>query len=148
MSQTTKRRKRDKVKRRVHATKPELPKPTSDKVIYSGLALIGFFVCAIGSIIFEEQWRWMAVGYVALIAYLVNINVWHVYRGRHLGNLPSSLARIPLRFVGYGSKGGKPLEAAHDHASTLKAFFVSVIVSLLMVAVVALLLVPQISPWS
>lgn len=148
MTQTTKRRKREKVKRKVHAPQPQQSRPTSDKVIYSGLMLIGFFACAIGSIIFEDQWRLIAVSYVAILAYLVNINVWHVYRGKHLGNLASSLARIPLRFVGYGTKGGKPLEAAHDHASTLRAFFVSVIVSLLIVAVLALLLIPEISPWS
>ena len=152
MTQTTKRRKRQK---KVHSTPRAVEagasKPTKDRTIYAGLILIGFFVVAFGWLLFPDN-GWLSAGvtaviYVAIIAYLVNIHTWHVYRGRHLGNLSQSLARIPLRFVGYGTRDGKPLEAAHDHAEARNALMMSVLVSLLIVAGLALLLIPPIRPW-
>ena len=152
MTQTTKRRKRQK---KVHTTpravQADAPKPTKDRTIYAGLALIGFFVVAFGWLLFPDS-GWLSAGitaviYVAIIAYLVNIHTWHVYRGRHLGNFSQSLARIPLRFVGYGTKDGKPLEAAHDHAEARNALLMSVLVSLLIIGILALLLIPPVRPW-
>jgi hypothetical protein len=152
MTQTTKRRKsQKKVHRHPQKVQAEVSRPTKDRTIYAGLALIGFFAVAFGWLLFPDSGSLpagiTAVIYVAIIAYLVNIHTWHVYRGRHLGNLSQSLARIPLRFVGYGTKEGKPLEAAHDHAEARNALLMSVLVSLLIVAVLALLLIPPIRPW-
>jgi hypothetical protein len=152
MSQTTKRRKHArKMHKRPRAAVPDAPRPTRDRTIYAGLVLIGFFTVAIGWVLFPDS-GWLSAGitavlYVATMAYLVNIHAWHVYRGRHLGNLSQSLARIPLRFVGYGTRTGKPLEAAHGHAEVRTALTMSLLVSLAIVVVLAMLLIPPIRPW-
>ena len=72
---------------------------------------------------------------VGIIAWFINTNAWAAYRGRAASMPPwkQALARLPLRCVGYGSKGGKPLEAAHDVPAVRRVVIVSTVVSLLVV---------------
>lgn len=121
-----------KAKRRKAAVKVAAPRrPTTDRAIYLGILIIGFFFVLLASLFWElDYWAIFTIVYLAFIAYLVNFYTFQVYRGSRLANWQQALARVPLRFVGYGTKGGKPLEAAHDHSETLRALTLCVVVSL------------------
>lgn len=143
MTRTAERRK--KKKQVAGPRKPHAPKPMTDRAIYLGFLIVGFFVVALAWLFFDGQkqyWGVIALGYVAAVAYLVNFYTFQVYRGKHLDNWQQALARLPLRFVGYGTKGGKPLEAAHDHEETKKALFVSIAVSAAVVVLASFLFIP------
>jgi hypothetical protein len=131
---------RKKFKRRHTGPKPLVRKPMSDPAIYTGTVIIGLFIVLLGAVFTDVRyWPWFMLGYVALVAYLINIFAWQTYRGQRLVNWQQSLARIPLRFVGYGTKEGKPLEAAHDHPETLKAVQVSVAIGIIILAMLAVI---------
>jgi hypothetical protein len=85
----------------------------------------------------------VALGYIFAVAYLINLYAFQVYRGKRLENWQQSLARIPLRFVGYGAKGGKPLEAAHHHQETKNALLMSIVISAAIVVLASFLLLPD-----
>jgi hypothetical protein len=109
------------------------PRVTSDRAIYGGVILIGFFGTVLSSLFAEVHWSKIAVLYVALIAYILNAATLAIFRGRHIPNWQQALARVPLRVVGYGTKHGKPLEAAHGQTAVLNAFFVSLLISVMVV---------------
>ena len=93
--------------------KPSTP-PMSDRAVYWGIIIIGLFVVLLGWMLSEaEYWRQTAIGYIALVVLNINFAGWDLYRNRKLSHWKQSLAKIPLRSLGYGSKDGKPLEAAH-----------------------------------
>ena len=125
--------------------RPQKSKVASDRTIYSGILLIGFFFVALASLFFEGHWREPLVLYIAVIAYLLVTATLSIYRGKHIPNWQQALARIPLRFVGFGTKEGRPLEAAHDQPATRKAFIVALLVSIVVVVALGLLLLPPLS---
>ena len=124
-----------------HRHRPKPARATRARVIYVGLILIGFFAVVLAWL-FSEHWREPLVLYVAIMGYLINASTWKIYKGRHIPNWQQALARIPLHFVGYGTKQGKPLEAAHHHQSTRNALVVSILVSVIVIAGLFLLLIP------
>src|SRR5688572_24932064 len=137
---------RSRRKKRTHVPKPRpAAKPMSDRAVYIGLAVVGIFVFILawlwadGS---KATWGAITLGYIAAIAYLVNFYAFQVYRGKHLGNWQQSLARVPLRFVGYGTRQGRPLEAAHDHPETKMALLFSIAISLALVMAMSFVLIP------
>ena len=117
-------------------------KPTrnSDASIYLGLGIIGAAIVG-GAWLFSSGdpsvRGWAVVGYVALIAWLINLYAFGVYRGRHLQNWKLALARLPLRCAGFGRKHGKPVEAAHDEPSARTMLIVSAVISVAIVAAAA-----------
>jgi hypothetical protein len=134
---------RRKKKRNAHVRTKPAPRPMSDRGVYLGLTIVGLFAVLLASLFFGvEYWGVVALGYIAAVAYLINFYTFQVYRGKHLDNWQQSLARIPLSFVGYGTKGGKPLEAAHDHDETKKALGLSVVVSLALLVILSFLMIP------
>ncbi|MHC4992797.1 MAG: hypothetical protein ACYTGC_17635 [Planctomycetota bacterium] len=123
-------------------------KPAPDHTIYAGLIMIGVFVVLLSIPLLQgDHWPEVAVGYLAAMAYLANLYAFRAYRGAHLANWQGALARIPLRFVGFGGGGGKPIEAARGHARAAKAIVVSIVVSLVIIVVAAILLVPTLRPF-
>ena len=67
-----------------------------------------------------------------------------VYRGGTLPPWRQALARLPLRCAGYGTKGGKPVEAAHDAPGAKKMIIASVVFSIIALLVLAYVLVPEV----
>jgi len=124
-----------------HKSREKPVKVTSDRVIYGGLILIGLFATVLATLL-TEHWREPLLFYLAIIAYLMCAATWAIYRGRHLPNWQQALARIPLRTVGYGTKNGKPLEAAHDQPAVKKAWLASLMISLGILAGLVFLLNP------
>ncbi len=87
-----------------------------DGAVYIGLVMIGVFAMVLWYLVFEETWTHGLIGYVIAVAVLVNLYTWRVTQGRRLANWQQSLARLPLRWVGYGT--GRQLEGpieASDH---------------------------------
>ncbi|MCP3905484.1 MAG: hypothetical protein GY715_17805 [Planctomycetes bacterium] len=127
-----------------HRKKPGTPPAprTRDRSIYLGLFIIGAAVALFAYLVFEGQpyWRHITLGYVIAMAWLMNVYAVSAYRGKHLANWQQALARIPLRFAGYGTKHGKPLEAAHGSVAARRAIIMSVVVSAAIVVLVSFVL--------
>jgi hypothetical protein len=129
--------------RRPHAPKPPGSRPMSDKAVYIGIGIVGLFTVLLGWLFTDGlYWQAVALAYILLVAYLINLATFQVYRGKEVSNLQQSLARLPLRFIGYGTKEGKPLEAAHDHPETRTALLASILISALVIAALAALVIP------
>ncbi len=136
-------------KRHRHKAKPA--RPTSrlarDGTIYLGLVIIGGAVVVLGFLL-AGGWRTpltggLAVGYLALMAWLTNHSAYRAYRGQPMANWKRALARLPMRCAGFGVKGGKPLEAAHGAASALRMIVISAVFSVLVLTGLAFLLIPD-----
>jgi hypothetical protein len=138
MSKSSGRRRRLK---RQHVPKPKVAKPMSDQAIYLGLAIVGLFVGILAWLFNQQYWMAIVLLYVLAVVYLINFYTFQVYRGKHLEHWKQALARVPLRFVGYGTKEGKPLEAAHDHPETRTALLASIALSAAIVAGLSLVIV-------
>lgn len=118
-------------------------KPASDAAIYGGIVLIGAFGILLFWLLSEGRlWREAVIGYLLAMVWFVNAAVYQVYRGRHLPHWKQSLARVPLRFVGFGTRDGRPFEAAHGRSEVRLALLVSIAVSVLIILGMTLLLFP------
>lgn len=101
--------------RQHHKKKPvrnEATNPMPDGAVYIGLLLIGVFAVLVISIVFNVPWQQLAIGYVLALIFLVNLYAWRVYLGHEIAPWSQALARIPLRFAGFGTREGRPLTAA------------------------------------
>ena len=131
MNRTSARRRR----KRSHAPKAPAIQPIKDRTVYWGLAVVGLFIGLLSWLFTDARyWGVVVLVYVIVVAYFINLYAFRAYRGQHLDHWQQCLARVPLRFVGYGSKEGKPLEAAHDHPETRTALIASLFASLAILA--------------
>jgi len=115
---------------------------TSDRSRYIVFVMIGLAVTALGWLLAEPYWSAFALGYLVLLAYLINVHAYQAYRGRSMAQWQRSLARVPLRFAGYGTRHGKPLEAAHHARRAMTTVWVSVAVSVVILALLGWLWLP------
>ena len=118
------------------STSRTAPRTVSDGGVYIAFVLGGAFAMLLWSIAAPNSWKSGLIGYVIALAFLVNLHGWRAYLGRHLSGWQQALARLPLRCVGFGTKGGRPIEAAHGAPSVQMILFVSLAAS----AVIILLL--------
>lgn len=120
----------------------------NDPAVYSAFILVGAFIVFLVYLVdLAITWQAAALGYCMALAFLINLYAASAYRGKHLDGWQKSLARIPLRFAGYGRRGGKPIEAAHDSPRVKAAVFVSVAVSVVMLLALSVLLIPGFPAW-
>jgi len=119
--------------------------PASDRTIYAGLILIGLFFVLLASLASGGYWEEYTILYVALLAWFVNFYAARVYLGVHMANWKQAMAKLPLRFVGYGTKKGKPLEAAHGHKEVRNALAFSIVISIAVIAGLWFLLSPELA---
>lgn len=139
MSKVTAKRQRKRRER--YRAKPAEPRPMSDRAVYWGLAIIGlFFVLMAWLFTSGMYWREATLLYLAFVAYQLNLATWQIYRGRMPANWQQSLARIPLRSVGYGTKDGKPLEVAHDQPAVKNALVTSIGASVIILVLLGVVL--------
>jgi len=103
--------------------------------------MIGAFGIWLFTIVSDTAWTHGLLGYVIAVALLVNLYTWRVCAGKSLAGWQRSLARLPLRFVGYGTRGGKPLEAAHGSDRAMVMLFVSIAASAVAIVGLTLLLI-------
>ena len=119
---------------------------TADGGVYIGLLMIGVFGIGLISIFSSENtdaWKHGLVGYVIALAFFVNLSAWRVCAGKELTGWRQSLARLPLRCAGFGTRGGKPLAAAHGSDRAKMMLFVSIATSALVIAGLTLWLFPS-----
>ncbi len=114
-----------------------------DGAVYIGLFMIGVFAIGLWWIIAPDSWKEALIGYVLAMAILVNLYTWRVCTGKRVAPWQQSLARLPLRWVGYGTRGGKPLDAAHGSDRARMMLFVSIATSAVGIALLTWWLIPQ-----
>ncbi len=136
-----------KSKRKKKSGKPVGPRPAPDRTVYLALIIIGVFFAFLAGLMTDGKWEIAAIVYLAIIAWFVNAAAYAVYRGQHIAYWRQSLARLPLRCVGYGSKGGKPIDAAHDHPEVMRMLMISVMTSIVVIAAIAIWLIPELRVW-
>lgn len=130
-----------------HGTQRPKPavKPMSDRAVYVGIIIVGLFVVMIGWLFTDGvYWRQTLLGYTLLMILSINFAGWDVCRGRRLPDWKHSLAKIPLRFAGFGTAAGKPLDAAHHQPAAKAAMFRFGIISIVLSAALTVLLL---WPW-
>jgi len=114
---------------------PKLDVATRDRAVYTGLYMIGVFVVLLAVPLTEGAlWRHTLIGYLLLMAIMINGFAWRAYRGGTLARWQATLARIPLRWAGYGARGTRPLEAAHGRPEARRALTFSVLLSVVIIA--------------
>ena len=112
----------------------------SDGAIYIALIMIGAFAVFLAVVLTSQPWQHFAVGYVIALLALTNLFGWQAWAGKHLAEWQQALAKVPLRFAGYGSKGGRPLEAAHGSAAARSALFIFLALSVAIIAAATFLI--------
>jgi hypothetical protein len=112
-----------------------------DAGVYVGLLMVGAMAVGLWYLLSPTTWTHGLIGYMLALAVLVNLYTWQVFRGRHLANWQKALARLPLRFAGFGTRGGKPLEAAHGQESARTMLLVSIAASVVIVGGLSLWLI-------
>lgn len=122
------------------ATAPRI----ADYQIYVGLLLILALAVFFTFLVVGGHLGPIVFGYTIGLAVLINLSAYRACAGRALAPWQQALARIPLRFAGYGTKHGRPLAAAHDAPAARRALLASIIVSLIILAGLAVLLLPGI----
>ena len=118
---------------------------SNDGAIYLGLIIIGLFIVALAFLLGEskrEVWGPVCLGYVAALAWLTNLYAISVYRGKSLANWQFALARLPLRLAGFGTKNGKPVEAAHNVERAKMAIMIGIAASIVILVGLSFLVIP------
>jgi len=104
-------------------------RPMPDGAAWIALLLIGAFAVALTTAAFGWPWRQAAAGYLIAVLFLVNLSAWRAYGGRELAGWQQALARLPLRFAGFGTPVGRPLGAASGDRRALTAILVAFLMS-------------------
>lgn len=115
---------------------------TPDGAVYIVVTMIGVFGIWLWAILVPEadSWKHGLLGYVIAILALINLYSWRVYLGRHVLGWQQSLARLVLRWAGYGTRSGRPLEAAHGSQRARMMLLVGLSASALVIAGLTVLL--------
>jgi len=125
------------------AVKRSQPDRTSppDGAIYIGILMVGAFGVLLWNVL-DGEWQHALLGFVIAVAVLVNLFTFQVVRGKSVVPWGKALARLPLRFVGFGTRGGKPVEAAHGSPRAQAMLAVSIATSAVVIAGLTLLIIP------
>jgi protein-S-isoprenylcysteine O-methyltransferase Ste14 len=113
--------------------------PVPDRVRYLGFALIGAFAVVLVLLVTQSGLRAAetAVGFVAAMLALVHLYGFKAYRGAELDPWQQSLARLPLRWAGFGNRNGRPLQAAKGSPEARNVLLLSLVLSVAIVIALA-----------
>ena len=125
---------------KAHGTPPSGP---PDGAVYAGLVMIGVFALGLWYLASSDTWKQGVVGYVIALAVLTNLAAWRACWGRPLSVWQGSLARLVLRCAGFGTKKGRPVEAAHGSVRARSMFFLSIATSVVVVLLLSWWLFPR-----
>ena len=143
MSKTSGQRSKQRRKKRGGPPQIKPTAPANDRTIYAGLIIIGLFFVLLAGLASSGHFKEYTILYVVLLAWFVNFYAARVYLGAHMANWKQAMARLPLRFVGYGTKKGKPLDAAHGHKEVRNALVLSIVISIAIIVGLWFLLDPE-----
>ncbi len=122
------------------SSRPAHPRPgPPDGAVYIGVVMVGIFGVWLWAIAVPgpENWKHGLMGYAIAVVALVNFTAWRICMGGHVAPWQQSLARLVLRWAGYGTAGGRPLDAAHGSARAKTVLFISLGVSAAALAALA-----------
>lgn len=114
---------------------------SNDRGIYAVIIMVGLFGLGLWYLADDQSFPHAVVGYIAAVLGVVNWCAFKAWRGWELSGWQKSLARLPLHFAGYGTRQGKPVEAAHDQENAKMVLMISVSISILVLVAATLLLV-------
>jgi hypothetical protein len=114
------------------AAKRHAQERSNDRAVYITIIMVGLFILAIGFLA-TEHWPWWIVGMIAAILIMINLFGWKVVAGRKLAPWQRSLAKVPLRFAGFGARCGKPLDAAKGEDSARMALYLTAAISIVII---------------
>ena len=113
-----------------------------DAAVWIAIVMGGVFAMVLWYLVSSETWRHGLVGYLIAVAVLVNYYAWRVSAGRSLRGWQRAMARLPLRWVGYGTRNGKPLDAAKGSPRARLMILVSIAASTVLIVLATWVLVP------
>jgi hypothetical protein len=112
--------------------RPANPK-ANDVGMFGGIVLIGIFVALLGMFSGPGNITKFVYVYAAIVIALINLSVWQmVLRGR-VAPIQKPLARLPLRFVGFGLPKTRPLEAAKGEPVARQAAIITSVISVIVI---------------
>lgn len=112
----------------------------NDRGIYGVIIMVGLFGLGLWWLASDETFPHAVLGYIVAVLGIVNWCAFKAWRGMELAGWQKSLARLPMRFAGYGTRTGKPIEAAHDQDNARSALLISVSLAIVIIVAASLLL--------
>lgn len=106
------------------AAKRHAKERSNDKAVYITIIMVGLFILGVWFLA-SDSWPWAIVGMIGATLIMINLFGWKIIMGHKLAPWQRSLAKIPLRFVGYGTRRGKPLDAAHQSDTARMALYLA-----------------------
>jgi hypothetical protein len=116
----------------------------SDRSFYLGFMFIGAFLIGLVWLATGGHWKEPLLAYCLLLCLMTVSYAYRACRGEHLPPWRQSLAKLILRWAGYGTKDGKPIDAAHDAPAAKKAVGFGAVACLVVLAGLTLVLFPKI----
>jgi hypothetical protein len=113
-----------------------------DGAVYIALIMIAAFAIWMWTIVAPgpDSWKHALLVCTVILLALVTLYTWRAYFGARLAPWKQSLARLSLRWAGYGTKKGRPLEAAHGSRPATIMLILTMATSVVVVVVLAWLL--------
>ncbi len=111
-----------------------------DRGIYAVIIMVGLFGLGLWFLADDQTFPHGVIGYVAVVLGFINWSAIKAWRGSAMSDWQRALARLPLRFAGYGTKGGKPVEAAREQEKVKMVLMISISLSIVILLAVTLLL--------
>lgn len=124
-------------------SKPRIDQRAVDRGVYGTIVLVGGFGLFLWWLVADDTLPHAFVGLVLAILALINFYTWQACRGRHLAAWQRTFAGIPLRFVGFGTRKGKPIDAAHDRDEAKMALYISIAASVIVFLAISWLALPE-----
>ena len=124
------------------ARAPAGRKGPPDGAVYIGLFMIAAFAIWLWTIVAPgpDSWKHALLVCTVILLALVNLYTWRVYFGARLAPWKQSLARLSLRWAGYGTSKGRPLEAAHGSPAARTMLMLTMATSVVVIVALAWLL--------
>lgn len=111
-----------------------------DRGIYAVIIMVGLFGLLLWWLAAYETFPHAVIGYVAAVLGFINWAAFKAFLGKPLANWEKALARLPLQFANYGTKKGKPLEAAQGQENARMVLMTSLSISIIIMVGLTLLL--------
>lgn len=105
------------------------------------IIMVGLFGLGLWYLADDQTFPHGVIGYVAVVLGFINWSAIKAWRGDTMAEWQRSLARLPLRFAGYGTKDGKPVEAARGQENAKMVLMITMSLSVVVLLAVTLLLV-------
>ena len=127
---------------RKHTARAPAPRPGApDGAVYIGVIMIAAFAVWMWTIVSgPNSWQPALLVCTVIVLALVNLYTWRVYFGARLAPWQQSLARLSLRWAGYGTRKGRPLEAAHGSRPAKIMLILTMVTSVVVIVALAWLL--------